>query len=132
MKTKTKRIARERRHQRLRRKVRGTAERPRLAVYRSNAEIYAQLIDDTRGHTLAAASSIEQDLPEVEVGQDEGDEAGPSLQGKTAIAASVGLLIAERAKAAGIEQAVFDRGGNRYQGRVKALADAARKGGLEF
>ena len=122
MSTKTKRVARERRHVRLRRKVRGTPERPRLAVYRSNAAIYAQVIDDTRGHTLAAASSIEQDLPPT------ADE----LSGKTAAAAAVGKLVAERARAAGVDKVVFDRGGNRYQGRIKALADAARGGGLEF
>jgi large subunit ribosomal protein L18 len=122
MRTSTKRAARDRRHRRLRRKIRGTAERPRLAVYRSNSAIYAQVIDDTRGHTLVAASSIEGELPSVE-----GD-----LSGKLAVAASVGALLAERAKAAGIEQVVFDRGGNRFHGRVRALAEAAREGGLEF
>jgi large subunit ribosomal protein L18 len=122
MKARTKRAARQKRHLRLRRKIRGTAERPRLAVYRSNAAIYAQLIDDTQGHTLVAASSNERDLPEI-------DE---ELTGKTAGAAAVGKLVAERAKAAGIERAVFDRGGNRYHGRVRALAEAAREGGLEL
>ena len=123
MKTQTKRRARDNRHRRLRRKIRGTAERPRLAVYRSNAAIYAQVIDDTRGHTVVAASSIEADLPAVD------DE---ELTGKAATAAAVGKLVAERAQAAGIEQVVFDRGGNRYHGRVRALAEAVRAGGLEF
>jgi large subunit ribosomal protein L18 len=122
MKTQEKRRARDQRHRRVRRKVRGTAERPRLAVYRSNTAIYAQVIDDTRGQTIVAASSIEKDLPAAE-----GD-----LARKTADAAAVGALVAERAKAAGIERVVFDRGGNRYQGRVRALAEAAREGGLEF
>ena len=123
MKTATKRRARHNRHRRLRRKVRGTAERPRLAVYRSNSAIYAQVIDDIRGHTLVAAASIESDLPAVD------DE---ELSGKSAQAAAVGKLVAERAKAAGIDEVVFDRGGNRYHGRVRALAEAARAGGLAF
>jgi large subunit ribosomal protein L18 len=123
MKTQTKRRARDNRHRRLRRKIRGTAERPRLAVYRSNTAIYAQVIDDTRGHTLVAASSIEADLPAVD---------DDNLTGKSARAAAVGKLVAERAKAAGIGQVVFDRGGNQYQGRVRALAEAARGGGLAF
>ena len=109
--------ARRRRHRRIRGKVAGTADRPRLAVSRSNMRIYAQLIDDDRGHTLAAAGSHEaalRDLP------------------KGAAAAEVGKLIAERARAAGVERVVFDRGGYRYHGRVQALADGAREGGLTF
>jgi large subunit ribosomal protein L18 len=114
-----KREARERRHARIRKTVRGTPARPRLAVYRSNAGIYAQVIDDTKGHTVAAASSLEGS-----VSADGKDKSG--------IAAAVGKLVAERAKAAGIDAVVFDRGGARYQGRVKALAEAAREGGLQF
>ena len=109
--------ARRRRHRRIRGKVSGTAERPRLAVSRSNMRIYAQIIDDDRGHTLAAAGSHEaalRDLP------------------KGAAAAEVGKLLAERARAAGVERVVFDRGGYRYHGRVQALADGAREGGLTF
>ena len=110
---------RERRHRRVRKKVSGTAERPRLAVFRSNKHIYAQVIDDVAGRTLAAAAT---------------DDA--SLKGGTGsnidAATKVGTLVAERAKAAGIEKVVFDRGGFRYHGRVAALADAARAGGLEF
>ncbi|MFQ5522428.1 MAG: 50S ribosomal protein L18 [Acidimicrobiia bacterium] len=114
----TRQQARYRRHQRVRKRVRGTPERPRLAVYRSNRYIYAQVIDDTSGHTLAAASSQE-----------------PELRGSTlnvATAAKVGELLAARAKAAGISSVVFDRGGYKYHGRIKALADAAREAGLEF
>jgi large subunit ribosomal protein L18 len=114
-----KRTARRRRHERLRKNVRGTAERPRLAVYRSNTGIYAQVIDDRAGKTLAAASSLDKNLA------NEG-------KGKIGVASAVGKLVAERAKAAGIEAVVFDRGGNRYMGRVAALADAAREGGLKF
>jgi large subunit ribosomal protein L18 len=117
MSVQTKEQARLRRHRRVRVKVTGTAERPRLAVYRSNARIYAQLIDDQAGHTLAAASSREKDL------------AGSK---RAEAPAAVGKLIAERAKAAGITSVVFDRGGYLYHGRVKALADAARESGLEF
>jgi large subunit ribosomal protein L18 len=112
---------RQRVHSRIRAKVHGTAERPRLNVYRSLNHIYAQVIDDTTGRTLVAASSKDKSL------------AG-SLSGKTKIerAESVGQLVADRAKAAGINQVVFDRGGYKYHGRVQALADAARKGGLTF
>jgi large subunit ribosomal protein L18 len=109
----------KRRHRRVRRKISGTAERPRLAVYRSNRHIIAQLIDDRAGHTLAAASTVESGLRS-------------SATGNTSAAASVGKLIAERAKAAGITKVVFDRGGSRYHGRVAALADAAREAGLEL
>jgi large subunit ribosomal protein L18 len=116
----TKRQARERRHARVRKHVRGTPERPRLAVYRSNTGIYAQVIDDVAGHTLAAASTLDADLP---VGDGEG---------KVGAAKAVGRRVAERARAAGIDSVVFDRGGNRYTGRVQALADGAREGGLQF
>ena len=117
MSVKTKGQTRLRRRRRVRAKVRGTAERPRLAVFRSNRGVVAQLIDDDRGHTLAAVSWTEPDLRDL----------SPMEQ-----AARVGALIAERAKAAGIEQCVFDRGGYQYHGRVKALADGARKAGLIF
>jgi large subunit ribosomal protein L18 len=117
---KVKREARQRRHARVRRNVRGTPERPRLAVFRSNAGIYAQVIDDSQGRTLAAASTLERDL------------VVPDGEGKIGAAKAVGQRLAERARAAGIEAVVFDRGGNRYTGRVQALADAARQGGLQF
>ena len=116
---KQKRNARLRRHNRVRRKVRGTADRPRLAVFRSNKHISAQLIDDRAGRTLAAASTVEADL-----------RGGAT--GNIEAAQQVGRLIAERAKAAGVERVVFDRGGNLYHGRVAAVADAARDAGLEF
>jgi large subunit ribosomal protein L18 len=113
------RTARLRRHARLRKKVAGTAERPRLMVNRSSRHIHVQLIDDLTGTTLAAASSIEADVRAVE-----GD--------KKAVSTRVGQLIAERAKAAGVSEVVFDRGGYTYGGRIAALADAAREGGLAF
>ena len=113
------RAARARRHARLRKKVAGTAARPRMVVNRSTRNIHVQIIDDLAGHTLAAASSIEADVRALE-----GD--------KKAKAAKVGELVAVRAKAAGIENVVFDRGGTKYHGRIAALADAAREGGLEF
>ncbi|MEJ5919076.1 MULTISPECIES: 50S ribosomal protein L18 [unclassified Corynebacterium] len=113
------RVARARRHARLRKNIRGTAEAPRLVVHRSSRHMSAQVIDDTVGHTLAAASTLDADLQGFD-----GD--------KTAKAAKVGELIANRAKAAGIEKVVFDRGGYQYHGRVAALADAAREGGLKF
>jgi len=109
------------RHTRVRKKVNGTTERPRLAVFRSVNHIYAQIIDDTRGVTLAAASSVEPAL--------KGDlKSG----GNIAAAQRVGALIAERAKEKGIERVVFDRGGFLYHGRVRNLAEAAREGGLDF
>lgn len=114
---KNKNRARRRRTTRVRSQVRGTAERPRLTVFRSNKAIWAQVIDDTAGHTLAAAGSIHL------------TEAGLS---KTDQAAKVGELIAQKAKAAGVESVVFDRGMYLYHGRVKALADGAREGGLDF
>ena len=116
MSTLTVRKARERRHKRVRRKVMGTAERPRLVVFRSNHGIEAQLVDDLESRTLAAASWL---------------HLGSFKGAKTAQAAEVGKLLAERAKEAGIETAVFDRGGYLYHGRVKALAEAAREGGLK-
>ncbi|CAJ1585254.1 50S ribosomal protein L18 [[Mycobacterium] wendilense] len=115
----TRRVARLRRHARLRKKVSGTPERPRLVVNRSSRHIHVQLVDDLSGTTLAAASSIEADVRGVE-----GDKKGKSVR--------VGQLIAERAKAAGIDAVVFDRGGYTYGGRIAALADAARENGLKF
>jgi large subunit ribosomal protein L18 len=110
-----------RRHSRVRRKVSGTAERPRLAVFRSNQHIYAQAIDDTQHHTLVSASTLDPDLKEkVEAG------------GNCEASSQVGKLVAERLLEKGIKQVVFDRGGNLYHGRIKALADAAREAGLEF
>jgi large subunit ribosomal protein L18 len=117
--TAKKTTARHRRHGRVRKKVQGTAERPRLAVFRSNKHISVQVIDDRAGVTLAAASTLETDLRSGATGNKEA-------------AAKVGTLIADRAKAAGITSVVFDRGGNLYHGRVAAVADAAREGGLEF
>lgn len=113
------RVARARRHFRIRKNMRGTAETPRLVVHRSSRHMHVQVIDDLAGHTLAAASSIEADVRAVE-----GD--------KKAKATKVGQLIAERAKAAGVESVVFDRAGYKYHGRVAALAEAAREGGLKF
>ena len=113
----SKNIIRLRIHKRIRHRVRGTAERPRLAVFRSVKHIYAQVIDDDQGHTLAAASSAEQK-----------SKSGGNIAGAKAI----GKLVAERAKEKGITKVVFDRGGYLYHGRVKALADAAREAGLEF
>lgn len=117
IKGKGKYVARKRRHLRLRKKITGTAARPRLVVTRSNRHIVAQVIDDTVGHTLASASSLEVDLR-----QDAGD--------KTAKARKVGELVAQRAKEAGIDTVVFDRGGNQYHGRIAAVADGARESGL--
>ncbi len=113
------RLARARRHFRLRKRVSGSPERPRLVVNRSSRHIAVQLVDDVAGHTLAAASSIEPDVRAID-----GD--------KKARAVKVGELIAARAKALGVERVVFDRGGYDYHGRIAALADAARKSGLEF
>ncbi len=115
----TRRTSRLRRHARLRKKVSGTAQRPRLVVNRSARHIHVQLVDDLAGVTLAAASSIEADVRALD-----GD--------KKAHGARVGQLIAERAKSAGIDEVVFDRGGYTYAGRIAALADAAREGGLKF
>ncbi|MEY3242219.1 MAG: hypothetical protein RIR11_3658 [Bacteroidota bacterium] len=110
----TKQQSRKRIHNRIRKKIKGTAERPRLTVYRSNKTIYCQVIDDVKAETLASASSLNVNGPGMEQ------------------AVAVGKLIAERAMAAGIKNVVFDRGGYLYHGRVKALADSAREGGLQF
>jgi large subunit ribosomal protein L18 len=109
---------RNRIHQRIRRKLRGTAERPRLAVFRSVAHIYAQVIDDAEGKTLVSASSV--------------DKGAKTNGGNVAAAKAIGKTVAERAKEKGIKRVVFDRGGYQYHGRVKALAEAARAAGLEF
>ncbi len=119
--TKSKHEARARRHRRVRKKVRGTADRPRLAVFRSNRHTVAQVIDDRSGRTLAAASTLEADLR----------SQGSSTSDRNA-AATVGRLVAERARAAGVERVVFDRGGFLYHGRVAAVAEAAREAGLEL
>ena len=119
MAVKSKTDARSRRHARLRKKVSGTAERPRLVVTRSSKDISVQVVDDLVGRTLASASTMEADVRSFE-----GD--------KSAKARKVGELVAERAKAAGVDGVVFDRAGNKYHGRVAALADAAREGGLAF
>ena len=112
-------VGKARRHFRVRKNVRGTAERPRLVVTRSTRHITAQIVDDLRGHTLASASTLDASLRGTE-----GD--------KSALSAKVGTLLAERAKAAGVESAVFDRGGYQSHGRVQALAEGAREGGLAF
>lgn len=117
--SKTKLAARQRRHLRLRKKVTGTPARPRLVVNRSSRHVFVQLVDDTQSKTLASASTMEADLRSLE-----GD--------KTAKARRVGELLAERAKALGVDTAVFDRGGNRYAGRVAAIAEGAREGGLSL
>jgi large subunit ribosomal protein L18 len=113
------RVGRLRRHNRLRKRVSGTPERPRMVVKRSSRHIHVQVVDDTVGRTLVSASTLDASLKGAE-----GDKSSLSRQ--------VGALVAERAKAAGITAVVFDRGGNRYQGRIAALADAAREGGLDF
>jgi large subunit ribosomal protein L18 len=120
---KSTRESRERRHKRLRVKINGTAERPRLSVYRSLEHIYAQVIDDTAGHTLASASTLD-----AEVKKALGKNGKPKLEE----AKIVGQIVAARAKEKGVNTVVFDRGGNIYHGRIKALADGAREGGLEF
>jgi large subunit ribosomal protein L18 len=113
-----KKEVRHRIHRRIRRKLSGTPQRPRLAVFRSVAHIYAQVIDDTEGKTLVSASSV--------------DKGGRTDGGNVTAAKAIGKLVAERAKEKGIKSVVFDRGGYVYHGRVKALADAAREAGLEF
>ena len=117
--TKDKQLAKKRRHNRVRKKVVGSTERPRLAVARSNKHIIAQVIDDSTGRTLAAASTSEKEI------------RGSTTGNKTA-ATAVGKRVAERAKAAGVTKVVFDRGGNIYHGRIAAVADAAREAGLEL
>ncbi|RJQ53573.1 MAG: 50S ribosomal protein L18 [Actinobacteria bacterium] len=116
-----KREGRVRRHKRVRKQVHGTPAKPRLAVFRSNVEIYAQIVDDTSGKTLVSASSIDKEGRKR-------TSSGSNSEG----AREIGKLVAERAKAAGIEKVVFDRGGNLYHGRVKALAEGAREAGLQF
>ncbi|NLG71153.1 MAG: 50S ribosomal protein L18 [Chloroflexi bacterium] len=118
---KSRSLAREKRHARVRKRISGTPQRPRLNVFRSVAEIYAQVIDDEAGITLVSASTIDKELRD-------------KMQGlkKTEQARLVGQVLAERAKAKGVKQVVFDRGGFKYIGRVKALADGAREGGLDF
>jgi large subunit ribosomal protein L18 len=116
----TRKASTQRRHFRVRKQVNGSADRPRLAVFRSNQHIYAQVIDDAQQHTLVAASTVDKDLKKLDTGAN------------SDAATAVGKLIAERALALGITQVVFDRGGNLYHGRVKALAEAARAAGLDF
>jgi large subunit ribosomal protein L18 len=120
-KTSEKVVARAKRIKRIRKKISGTAEKPRLRVFKSNKHIYAQVIDDVAGHTLVAMSSMDKQI--LEDGE---------LKGKTAKARKVGALLADKAKAAGIALVVFDRGGYIYHGRVKALSDGAREAGLNF
>ena len=117
----TRRQSKHRRHRRIRGKVSGSTERPRLAVFRSHEHIYAQIIDDTQQHTLVAASSLEPEL-----------KSKLASGGNCEASAEVGKLIAVRSKEKGITQVVFDRGGNLYHGRIKALAEAAREAGLNF
>lgn len=117
--TKSKSVARKLRHQRVRKRINGTPDRPRLVVTRSNRHMVAQVVDDTVGHTLCAASTLEEVAKGVE-----GHKVGAAHR--------VGELIAERAKALGIEAVVFDRGGNKYHGRVAAVAEGAREGGLKL
>lgn len=117
----TRKESTRRRHSRVRRHVNGTSERPRLAVFRSNEHIYAQVIDDTQQHTIVSASTLESDL-----------KSRLSSGANCEAATEVGKLVAERLLAKDIKQVVFDRGGNLYHGRVKALADAAREAGLDF
>ncbi|NBU85565.1 MAG: 50S ribosomal protein L18 [Actinobacteria bacterium] len=112
-------VARKRRHTRVRKKVNGTAARPRLVITRSARHMFVQVVDDTIGQTLASASTMEKDLR-------------VAASAKSDKAREVGKLVASRAKAAGVDTVVFDRGGNKYHGRVAALADGAREGGLEF
>jgi large subunit ribosomal protein L18 len=119
-KTNKKVIARQKRVKRIRKNINGTLESPRLRVFKSSQHIYAQIIDDTAGNTLSAASSLNKEIDKTD------------LKGKVEMARRVGILIAEKAKAKGIEKVVFDRGGNLYHGRVKALSDGAREGGLKF
>lgn len=121
MANKSRSVARIRRHARVRKLVAGTAQRPRLNVFRSTTQIYAQVIDDQAGHTLASASSVDRELREKMNGLN-----------KTEQAKLVGQTVAERAKSKGVTTIVFDRGGFRYVGRVKALADSARENGLQF
>ena len=113
-------VARQKRIKRIRKKVKGTMERPRLRVYKSAKHFYAQVIDDTKGQTLVAMSSLDKSF------------AGEDLKGKCALAHKVGMLLAAKAKSAGIEKVVLDRGGYIYHGRIKAFSEGAREGGLVF
>lgn len=119
-KTNPKTIARAKRVRRIRKKISGTSERPRLRVFKSNKHMYAQIIDDAAGHTLVSMSTVDKEF-------EAGDE-----KGKAAVAKKVGVILATRAKAAGISKVIFDRGGSVYHGRVKSLSEGAREGGLEF
>lgn len=121
MANKSRAIARTRRHSRVRKNLAGSSERPRLNVFRSLSGIYAQVIDDSAGNTLVSASTVDRDLREKMKGLKKAEQAK-----------LVGQTVAERAKSKGIQTVVFDRGGYRYSGRVKALADGAREGGLQF
>ncbi len=121
MAKKSRSIARQRRHVRVRKQIFGTAKRPRLNVFKSLSEIYAQVIDDMEGRTLVSASTVDRDLREKVKGLKKSEQAK-----------AVGQAVAERAKTKGIATVIFDRGGNRYIGRVKALADGAREAGLKF
>jgi large subunit ribosomal protein L18 len=121
MANKSRAVARARRHLRVRKNLAGTAQRPRLNVFRSLTSIYAQIIDDQAGHTLVSASTVEKDLREQTKGMKKSEQAK-----------LIGQKVAERAKDKGITTVIFDRGGYRYVGRVKALADGAREGGLQF
>ncbi len=121
MKTLETRVRRERRQRRVRAKVQGTGERPRLNVFRSTRHIFAQIIDDSKGHTLVAASTLDADVRAKAAEMKKRDEAK-----------AVGKLIAQRALEKGLKQVVFDRGGQQYHGRIKSLAEGAREGGLEF
>jgi large subunit ribosomal protein L18 len=116
-----KELARERRHARIRKKVFGTAERPRLSVFRSLNHIYAQIIDDVKGYTVVSVSTLDKEL-----------KGEKGHKGNVAMAKKVGQLLASKAAKAGIKNIVFDRGGYKYHGCIKALAEAAREGGLEF
>jgi len=121
MANKSRSVARARRHSRVRKNLTGSAQRPRLNVFRSLSGIYAQLIDDSAGHTLVSASTVDRDLTEKLKGLKKAEQAK-----------LIGQTVAERAKNKGIQAIIFDRGGYRYSGRVKALADGAREGGLQF
>jgi large subunit ribosomal protein L18 len=137
MKVKTKEDIRRRIKNRIRKKIAGTPARPRLAVFRSQTHIYAQVIDDEAGRTLCSASSLDADYQGKGEGKAKDKEKSKSKAkskrgGNVAAAKAIGLLIASRAKDKGVETVVFDRGGFHYHGRIKALADAAREGGLKF
>jgi len=124
-KLKSRQASRARRHKRIRKTVFGTAERPRLVVYRSLRNVEGQLVDDHEGRTIVGLSTLSVDLKQIEAAEDE-------TNGRQAKAFAAGKMLAERAKEAGVSAVVFDRGGYKYHGRVKAFADGAREGGLEF